>query len=141
MRAAAAALAAILLVGPALAHAGAPAGCRHALVPVRTADAIPAAVTAPLKWIAFHGERWNGGDAMTPGLPSAGFEWAARSGPNWIVAYKVGGISCCHTRFTLLVLQRGAYVQVVPPKGQPDWFGDASCAGIDAALSANAGGR
>jgi len=143
MRAAAAALAAITTVSlvPALAQAGAPAGCRHPLTPVPSAAAIPAAVTAPLKWIAFHGEGWNATDVVTPGTPTAGYLWAAHSGLNWIVAYKVGGIACCSTRFALLTPRSGGYAQVIPAQGRPDWFGDASCAGIDAALSAYAGGR
>jgi hypothetical protein len=145
MRAAAAALAAIttVLLIPAMAQAGAPAGCRHPLTPVPSAAAIPAAVTAPLKWIAFHGESWNATDVVTPGSLTAGYEWAARSGSNWIVAYKVGGIACCSTRFTLLLPKGAAYAPVIPayPSKTPDWFGDASCAGIDAALSTYAGGR
>ena len=140
MRAAAALAAVCLSFAPALAHAGAPTGCRHPLTPVSSADAIPAAAAAPLHpWMALHGERWNGGDAITPGAPVAGFLWAAHHGPNWIVAYKVGGVSCCSTRFALIAPQGGRYVQAVPAKGRPDWFGDASCAGIDAALTAYAG--
>jgi hypothetical protein len=142
--AAAAALAATMTVFlvPALAQAGVPAGCRRPLTPVASADAIPPAVTAPLKWIAFHGERWNNTDVVTPGERTAGFLWAAHAGPDWIVAYRVGGIACCSTRFTLLLPKGGAYAPVTPAyPSKTDWFGDASCAGIDAALSAYAGGR
>ena len=139
---AAAALAAILLVAPALAHAGAPAGCRHALTPIASSSALPGPVTAPLRpWMALHGEAWNPTDVVTPGALTAGYEWGAHAGPYWIVAYKVGGIACCSTRFALLVPRGGGYEQVVPAVGRPDWFGDASCAGIDAALGAYAGGR
>ncbi len=144
MRAAAAALAAIVIVllAPALAHAGAPVGCRHPLAPAASADAIPSAVTASLKWIAFHGEGWNHTDVVTPGERTAGFLWAAHAGADWIVAYRVGGIACCSTRFTLLLPKGGGYAPVTPAySSKTDWFGDASCAGIDAALSAYAGGR
>ena len=144
MRGAATALAAILtgLLVPALAHAGAPAGCRHPLAPAASVDAIPPAVTAPLTWIAFHGEHWNSTDVVTPGARTGLFLWAARSGADWIVAYKVGGIACCSTRFTLLLPKGGAYAPVTPAyPSKTDWFGDAGCAGIDAALSAYAGGR
>jgi hypothetical protein len=143
MRAAAAALAAFLLsLAPALAHAAAPTSCKHPLVPIASAAALPPAVAAPLRsWMALRGERWNSTDAIGPGELTAGYQWAARSGPDWIVAYKVGGISCCSIRFALLVPQGGGYLQVVPARGRPDWFADPSCAGIDAALTAYAGGR
>jgi hypothetical protein len=142
MRAAAALAAIIFSLAPALAHAGAPAGCRHPLTPIPSAAAIPPAAAAPLHpWMALHGERWNVSDDITPGTPTAGFLWAARAGSDWIVAYKVGGISCCSTRFALIVPQGGRYVQVTPARGRPDWFGDASCAGVDAALTAYAGNR
>jgi hypothetical protein len=143
MRGVAAALVAFTFsLAPALAHAGPPASCRHPLVPISSSSALPAPVAAPLRaWMALHGERWNATDDVTPGALVASYEWAARSGPDWIVAYKVGGISCCKTRFALLKPQGAAYAQVVPARGRPDWFGDASCAGIDAALSAYAGSR
>jgi hypothetical protein len=145
MSAAAAALAAFLLIlAPALAHAGAPAGRRHLLAPVASAAALPPAVATPLRsWMALRGERWNSTDSIGPGELTAGYEWAGRSGANWIVAYKVGGVACCSTRFTLLVPHGDGYVQatVLPGRDRPDWFGDPSCAGIDAALSAYAGGR
>jgi hypothetical protein len=144
MRADTAALVAMLIVLllQTTAHAGAPAGCRHALTPVPSADAIPPAVTAPLKFIAFHGEPWNATDSVTPGARTASFQWAAHFGPDWIVAYSVGGISCCFTRFMLLLPQGKFYVPVIPVYPQKvDWFADASCARIDAALTAFAGAR
>jgi hypothetical protein len=143
MRGAAAALAALLpAVAPMLAHAGPPASCRHPLVPIASAAALPPPVAAPLRsWMALRGERWNATDAISPGELTAGYQWAVRSGPDWIVAYKVGGISCCSIRFSLLVPRGGGYGQVLPSRDRPDWFGDPSCAGIDAALSAYAGGR
>ena len=62
----------------------------------------------PLRpWIALHGERWNHTDVdRLPDERTAGFLWAAHSGPDWIVAYRVGGIACCSTRFALLLPTR-----------------------------------
>ena len=142
MRAAAALAATLACLAPTIGHAAAPAGCRHPLTPVASSAALPPAVAAPLKsWMALRGERWNATDAIGRGDLTAGYLWAARSGPNWIVAYKVGGISCCSTRFALLLPQGGRYVQAVPARARPDWFGDVSCAGVDAALAAYAEAR
>lgn len=144
MRAAAAALAAISVgLTPALALADAPRGCHHPLTPVASANAVPSAVTGALPWIAFHGEPWNATDAITPGSRNGAYQWGARFGANWIVAYKVGGIACCSTRFFLFIPRGmgGGYIQAVRYPDQPDWFGDPTCAGIDAALAAYAGAR
>ena len=129
--------AAVLTVSAAGAGHAAPAlRCRHPLTMV-SAVALPPAVARPLSsWMALHGEPWSKGDAVSPGELIAGFEWAANSGADWIVAYRVGGIACCSTRFALMVPRGAAYAQVIPPSGGTDWFGQPTCAGIDPALDA-----
>ncbi|MFI4934553.1 MAG: hypothetical protein ACHP7N_08040 [Caulobacterales bacterium] len=147
MRRAARLASAALLAGWVVAgsaQAAAPAlHCRHPLTMAASAADLPAAVTASLrKWMALHGEAWSRSDAIGPGQLTAGFDWAARSGKSWIVAYTVGGIACCRQRFNLFVAEAASpYHDVIPPAGRPDYFGDVSCAGIDPALDAYASAR
>jgi hypothetical protein len=114
--------------------------CRHPLATTGAAADLPASVAAQLRpWMALHGERWNGGDSISRGDLTSGFLWAAHGNGNWVVAYTVGGISCCHTRFALFTPAApgsAGYRWIMPTKGAPDYFGDASCGGLDAALDA-----
>jgi hypothetical protein len=113
--------------------------CRHALTTFGAADSLPAPIASQLKpWMALHGERWNRTDSIMRNDLTAGFLWAARSNADWVVAYSVGGVACCNTRFGLFkptAAGRG-YQQVIPQSGAPDQVGDATCKGIDAVLDA-----
>jgi hypothetical protein len=113
--------------------------CRHSLTTYGAADSLPTAIASQLRpWMALRGERWNRTDSIMRGDLTAGFLWAAKAKADWIVAYSVGGVACCSTRFGLFkptAAGRG-YQQVIPQPGAPDNFGDASCKGIDAVLDA-----
>ncbi len=115
--------------------------CRHPLAMAASASELPVTVIAALHpWMALRGERWNRTDAMMAGDLTAGFTWAARSGGTWIVAYSVGGIACCRTRFAAFVPAGKAgsgFRQVVDPADKTDEFGNASCVGIDRFLDAH----
>jgi hypothetical protein len=109
--------------------------CRHPLATFSSADNLPGPVTAELRtWMALHGERTNKTDSISPGELVASFLWSAQWNGDWIVAYSIGGIECCHTRLALYAPKGGGYGRVTPPLGGPDIFGDASCKGIDAVL-------
>ena len=131
-------LAASLATGACAAPKGGPAlHCRHSLSTIDAADGLPPSIGAQLRpWMALHGERWNATDSITPGDLTAKFLWAARSHGDWIVAYKVGGIACCSNRFAFFKPVGTGYQQALAPSGAPDYFGDASCKGLDAALDA-----
>jgi hypothetical protein len=114
--------------------------CRHPLATIGSADGVPGSITNQVKgWMALHGERWNDTDSISRGDLTASFLWAARSNADWIVAFRSGGIACCSTRFVLFkpaAVGASTYRMFTPPNGAPDDFGDASCKGVDAALSA-----
>jgi len=144
---------ALAMASAALVAACAPASpaaplalhCRHALAMAPAASALPPSITNQLRtWMALNGERWNRTDSISPGELVASYEWAARAGQTWLVAYNVGGDDCCHIRLAAFVPQGGAasgYRQVMPEVGRPDEFGDASCAGIDRFLDNHGLGR
>jgi hypothetical protein len=119
--------------------------CRHPLTTIGSADGLPPSLTAQLRpWMALHGERWNRTDSIIQGDLTASFLWAARWNGDWIVAFTSGGIACCSNRFGLFLSGPpggSAYRQVLPQPGEPDYFGDTTCKGIDAALDAHAGRR
>ena len=117
--------------------------CRHFLATVGSAGDLPYPIVQLIKsWMVLRGEAWNHTDARRLGELSAGFSWAAQWSGNWIVAYDVGGIACCHTRFALFApvgdVREGRYREVTPSSGKTDPFDHADCAGIDAALDAYA---
>jgi hypothetical protein len=126
-----------LATGAPAASPGPPSPCRHPLASVASPDELPATVIASLKpWLAMHGEPWNATDSVSRGDLRARYLWAARSSGDWIVAYGVGGITCCSVRLALFTPAASGFKQVIPPRGGPDKFGDATCKGVDAVLDA-----
>ena len=129
MRAMAVAVMAVALgAGPALAGADL-LHCHHPLAAL-PATALPADIAAALApWMALHGEAWNRTDAISLHERTAGFLWAAKSGPAWIVAYSSGGIACCATRLAGFVPAAGGHRQTM---SAPEALQDATCHDIDA---------
>jgi hypothetical protein len=129
-----------LLVATKAFCAPPPLNCRHPLSVTTSSSDLPPLVAKDLSsWMALHGEPWNDTDSVSPGQLTANFLWATHSAHSWVVAYSVGGYSCCHTRFRLFVGSRVpsfGYWPITPALGggQPDFFGVATCVGIDAAL-------
>jgi hypothetical protein len=113
--------------------------CRHPVATIGSPDGLPGSVVTLIKpWMALHGERWNDTDSIMPSDLTASFLWAGRWDGDWIVAFKSGGIACCHSRFGLFVpVTPGSanFRLVLLPSGAPDDFGDTSCKGLDAALN------
>ena len=131
----------LLAAGLAMdAHAapeGPPSPCRHPLTSVAAPDQLPAAIVASLKpWLSMHGEPWNATDSVSRGDLIGRYLWAARSSGDWIVAYGVGGVTCCNVRLALFTPAGTGFKRVIPPRGAPDLLGDATCKGIDAVLDA-----
>jgi hypothetical protein len=130
--------AAALAVGLAAGEAAAapPAlRCRHTLAMARSSADLPPSVTASLRpWMALRGERWSKTDAVGPGTLVAGYQWGARSGPIWLVAYRVGGIACCRTRFAVFKPQGAGYRWLTKGLAQPDFAQQVTCADVDRLL-------
>ncbi|HXQ15908.1 MAG TPA: hypothetical protein VN814_14935 [Caulobacteraceae bacterium] len=147
MRAGATSIGLLLAVGLVTSACAAPKPgpelhCRHPLATVGAADGLPPTLLAQLHpWMALHGERWNDTDSIMPGDLTASFLWAAHWNGDWMVAFRSGGIACCHDRFALFVPGGPGLRMVLPPSGAPDDFGDVTCKGLDAALDAYGTGR
>ena len=128
-------MAAVLATSGHAAPAGPPSQCRHPLASVASPDQLPASIIASLKpWLAMHGEPWNATDSVSRGDLIGRYLWAARSGGDWIVAYGVGGVTCCGVRLALFTPAASGFKRAIPPRGGPDIFGDATCKGVDAVL-------